>query len=164
MDFDSPRTVLSADPDCICAWHSDEPHGWTVNFSPHAVELDGVRWPTVEHYYQAQKFPNSPDTVKRILAQPDPLGAKAIAHEGRDLGFARRDWDQVKDGVMKRGLVAKLDQHPELKELLLATGTKRIVEDSPEDYYWGCGRDGTGTNRMGALWEELRERLRAGKL
>ncbi|HEU5383529.1 MAG TPA: NADAR family protein [Ktedonobacteraceae bacterium] len=34
----------------------EEPYGCFSNFSRHGIEIDGVWWPTVEHYFQAQKF------------------------------------------------------------------------------------------------------------
>lgn len=33
-----------------------EEYGCFSNFSPHCFELDGLYWPTSEHYFQAQKF------------------------------------------------------------------------------------------------------------
>ena len=33
----------------------------------------------------------------------------------------------------------KLAQHPTVAELLLNTGDAELVEDSPKDYFWGCG-------------------------
>lgn len=33
-----------------------------------------------------------------------------------------------------------------MRNLLLSTGDKTIVEDSPHDSYWGCGSDGKGQN------------------
>ena len=35
---------------------SAEPYGILCNFYPSPVHVDGVRYPTVEHYYQCQKF------------------------------------------------------------------------------------------------------------
>lgn len=61
---------------------------------------------------------------------------------------------------MRRALYAKFKQNPELRDLLLATGNALIVENAPGDRYWGCGKDGTGLNRLGILLVELRDRLR----
>ena len=35
-----------------------------------------------------------------------------------------------------------------------------LVENSPHDFFWGRGFDGTGQNQLGRLLEELREELR----
>jgi ribA/ribD-fused uncharacterized protein len=43
---------------------------------------------------------------------------------------------------------------------LLSTGNQLIVENSPVDYYWGCGADGSGKNMLGKILMEVREILR----
>jgi N-glycosidase YbiA len=43
---------------------------------------------------------------------------------------------------------------------LLATGDDLLVENAPGDYYWGCGKDGSGKNRLGTILMEVREILR----
>ena len=41
--------------------HAREKYGCFSNFSAHGFELDGLYWSTSEHYFQAQKFPGTPD-------------------------------------------------------------------------------------------------------
>ena len=62
---------------------------------------------------------------------------------------------------MLRGVRCKFKTHPELRELLIATGDELLVERSPIDFYWGCGEDGSGLNRLGAILMEIRAELRA---
>ncbi len=50
---------------------------------------------------------------------------------------------------------------PKLMELLLGTGSRPLVEASPSDFYWGCGRTGTGRNPLGQLLMALRAELRS---
>jgi predicted NAD-dependent protein-ADP-ribosyltransferase YbiA (DUF1768 family) len=45
---------MSNDATIIFAFRSRQ-WGWLSNFSPYPFVLDGVSWPTVEHFYQAQK-------------------------------------------------------------------------------------------------------------
>lgn len=45
----------------IYFYHTREKYGCFSNFSPHGFELDGLYWSTSEHYFQAQKFPGTPD-------------------------------------------------------------------------------------------------------
>ncbi len=53
---------------------------------------------------------------------------------------ARSGWHtQIKDEVMLEVVRAKFTQHPELRELLLATGAAVLAENSQKDYYWGIG-------------------------
>ena len=66
----------------------------------------------------------------------------------------------VKEEVMKKALLAKFRTHEDLKTLLLSTGKEKLVENAPRDYYWGCGANGNGKNRLGKILMEVREILR----
>ena len=129
------------------------------NFSPHGFQVDGAYWPTVEHYFQAQKFPSQPAYQERIRLAGLPKHAKALGRT-RKVSL-RSDWEEVKDEVMRRALRAKFVAHPELTAMLLGTGARELVENAPSDDYWGCGRTGTGKNRLGCLLMELRAALKA---
>ncbi|KKL76505.1 hypothetical protein LCGC14_2044250, partial [marine sediment metagenome] len=72
----------------------------------------------------------------------------------------RRDWESIKEGVMYDAIKAKFTQHEDLREILLSTGDAKIIENSPIDKYWGCGKKGTGKNRLGVLLMRLRNELR----
>lgn len=61
----------------------------------------------------------------------------------------RSDWADVKEKVMYEGLKHKISQNLNLKQELLKTGTKQIIEHTAEDSYWGDGGDGSGKNRLG---------------
>ena len=50
---------------------SDE-YGCFSNFSPHPIDLDGKRWPTAEHYFQAQKFENPEHQEARLNTSDAP--------------------------------------------------------------------------------------------
>ena len=135
------------------------PYGCFSNFSAHGFTLDGVYWPTSEHYFQAQKFAGTPH-VEAIRQARTP---KEAANMGRERTRPlRRDWEQVKEEVMRRALLAKFGSNAEICEILLNTGDEEIVENSPGDYYWGCGKDGSGKNRLGAILIEVRNELRRG--
>jgi ribA/ribD-fused uncharacterized protein len=129
------------------------------NFSPHGFPLDGAYWPTVEHYFQAQKFPAQPAYQEKIRRARSPKDAKVLGRS-RKVPL-RSDWEEVKDEVMRRALRAKFLAHPELAALLLKTGARALIENAPSDYYWGCGQTGTGKNRLGGLLMELRAALKA---
>ncbi len=74
----------------------------------------------------------------------------------------RPDWEEIKDEVMYRAVLAKFKAYAELTELLLSTRQEEIIEKSTKDYYWGCGADGTGKNRLGKILMKVREDLRKG--
>lgn len=61
---------------------------------------------------------------------------------------------------MYDALILKAKQHPEFKEKLLESGDREIIEDSPYDYYWGCGENGTGKNRLGKMLMKLRNQIK----
>ena len=67
------------------------------------------------------------------------------------------DWGNKKVAVVEEILRAKLAQHPEAQEALRESGDEDIVEDSPTDYFWGIGADGSGQNVLGKLWMKLRD-------
>lgn len=129
---------------------------WLSNFFPSPLQLNSLEYPTVEHWFQSQKFSNT-DIQEKIRIAPTPATAKKLGKK-RDPSF-RSDWDLLRDEVMLVGLRAKFHQHPELASRLLATGAESLIEQSPWDSYWGSGRSGNGKNRMGLLLQQVREEL-----
>lgn len=125
------------------------------NFAPYGFETDGAYWPTVEHYFQAQKFTDRA-YQERIRKASTPREARALG-QSRSLPI-RSNWESVREEVMLYALRLKF-QRPELKTLLLGTGTRPLVEASPFDHYWGAGQDGSGKNRLGLLLEQVRGEL-----
>lgn len=43
----------------IYFYRKNEPYGFMSNFYPSAIQVDGKAYPTVEHYFQSQKFVGS---------------------------------------------------------------------------------------------------------
>ena len=127
------------------------------NFAPFPIEIDGAGWPTVEHYYQAQKFADAA-LQEKIRTAAKPVIAKNLSVKYRHK--AHHDWPEVKDVVMERAVRAKFAQHAGLRDLLLTTGDETLEEAAPTDYYWGVGREGTGQNRLGLLLMRIRAELR----
>lgn len=132
-------------------------YGCFSNFSRHAIVLQGKRWPTSEHYFQAQKFHGTEfEEAVRLCKTP-----RAAADLGRSRKLPlRRDWESVKEQVMLEALRAKFTQHQDLREILLGTGEAKLVEQTSKDSYWGDGGDGSGRNRLGQLLMQLRAELR----
>ena len=127
------------------------------NFALYAISLDGERWPTSEHYFQAQKFADEAYRQKVRKANSPMLAARL----GRDRKQTlRRDWESVKVRVMRAAVLAKFTQHADLCALLLSTGDAKLVEHTQNDDYWGDGGDGTGKNMLGRLLMQVRETLR----
>jgi len=135
----------------------EQPYGCFSNFSKHGFTLDGNYWPTSEHYFQAQKFAGTPHADEVRLARAPKIAAEMGRDRRRPL---RPDWEQVKDDVMRRAVLAKFETHADIRGILLGTGDEEIVENAPGDYYWGCGKNGTGKNRLGEILVEVRGTLR----
>lgn len=126
------------------------------NFSRHPITIDGVLYRTTEHYFQAMKFKNTHHAMyNSVVASTTPAIAKTLG--GNRNVPIEPDWDKKRDDIMRTAIEAKFSQHDELRKLLLSTGDAILVEDSPNDYYWGCGKTGTGKNRLGQLLMEYRD-------
>lgn len=135
-------------------------HGGFSNFSRHAIFLEGKRWPTSEHFFQAMKFHGTEhEEAVRLCKTP-----RQAADMGRSRKLPlRRDWESVKDGLMLDAVRAKFTQHEDLRAELLATGDAQLVEHTANDNYWGDGGDGSGKNRLGQILMQVRAELRAAE-
>jgi N-glycosidase YbiA len=134
----------------------DKPYGCFSNFSPHGFELDELWWETSEHYFQAQKFPGTPHVEEIRLAKTPQDAAKMGRDRSRPL---RKDWEEIKEEIMQTGLICKFQSHRDIRQILLGTRDELIVENAPQDYYWGCGGDGSGQNRLGEILMKVRTML-----
>jgi ribA/ribD-fused uncharacterized protein len=140
------------------------------NFWQSSFELDDQKWPTSEHYYQAQKFIDFPEYMEQIRSALTPSIAKKKGsikpwskEEQSKLQrpvTLRKDWEQVKDEVMIKVLKAKFTQNSKLKAILLSTDNAILIENSMTDDYWGCGKNKNGQNKLGQLLMSLRQELK----
>jgi len=133
-----------------------EPYGHFSNFSPHPIKFENLIYPTSEHLYQSMKFQDS-KTRELIRLSISPFEAAKL---GRSLLGMIPHWDNVKIDVMRKVIALKIDQYPEIKELLISTGNEEIVEYSAKDYFWGSGPDFSGRNELGKIWMYHRELLK----
>jgi ribA/ribD-fused uncharacterized protein len=132
-------------------------YGAFSNFARYPIFLGGKRWRTSEHYFQAQKYAGTPREEEIRLARTPSQAAELGRSRKHPL---RRDWESVKDDVMRQAVRAKFTQHAELRRLLLSTGDAVLVEHTERDAYWGDGGDGSGRNMLGRILMELRDQLR----
>lgn len=133
-------------------------------------ECDGNEFMTAEHYmmYQKALLFSDTDAAQRLLAAKNPGEAKAIGREVK--GFDQAKWNDCRFDIVVSGNIAKFSGHPPLKEFLLNTGNRVLVEASPVDKIWGnglaeddpdCERPDLwpGENLLGFALMEVRERL-----
>ncbi|CAF1478763.1 unnamed protein product [Rotaria magnacalcarata] len=139
-------------------YHHHEPFGEFSNFYPASIELDGYVWPTTEHYFQAQKYISDETHFKNVLQLATPREAYNYVRTYKSA--VRSDWENVKDDVMFIACLAKFQQHPKLKELLLSTQDRTLVEHTTNDFYWGDGGDGSGKNQLGITLMKVRDYLK----
>lgn len=137
-------------------YKTKEEYGCFSNFARFDVFVDGKRWPTSEHYFQAMKHEGTP-VEEAIRKSETPREAASL---GRNCEMARKDWDMVRLVYMYRVVRAKFEQHPELATKLLGTGEQQIAEHASVDSFWADGGDGTGQNWLGKILMMVREDLR----
>jgi ribA/ribD-fused uncharacterized protein len=102
-------------------------------------ELDGVRYPTSEHYMMAEKarlFGDS-ERLAAILEAAGPREAKALGRQV--VGYDDARWGAARVDAVVRGNLAKFGQDPALLAFLLGTGDQVLVEAAPRDTVWGVG-------------------------
>lgn len=117
--------------DVIRFYRVGDPYGLFSNFSSHKVFIDR-RWPTTEHYFQAQKFLDT--SAHYTIAQvASPMKAAQLGRSSR--WELRPGWDWIKDDVMRTAVGAKVAQHPTVCDALLSTGDAVLVGHSTNDRY-----------------------------
>ncbi len=139
------------------AW---QPYGCFSNFSPHGIVIQKTYWSTVEHYYQAQKFVGTKDEVIIPLIHGAETPEKAAELGRCSTRQIRPDWEIVKTIVMRTAVLQKFRTHAGIGKILLDTGDQLLVENSPTDYFWGCGANKSGQNQLGKTLMSVREELR----
>jgi N-glycosidase YbiA len=138
------------------------PQGWMFsNFSPHPIAAYGIVWPTSEHLFQALKFKGTDDEYYLEISKiSSPSIAKRMGRSRKHP--LREDWEEIKDEVMYFVVHTKVEQYEIVRnELLNETRDMEIVENSPKDSYWGCGKDGKGHNQLGKIFMRIRDEFRA---
>ena len=139
------------------------PNGWLGNMSPHRVRYGNKDWRTTEALFQALRFADE-GVQEAIRDQKSPMTAKMIAKKNKaKLAIQPGSAQDVEN--MRLVLRLKIEQHPDLRAALLATGNARIIEDCSKrrPSVWGAQlQNGTwvGENILGQLWMELRDQLR----
>ena len=127
-------------------------YSFLSNFHTCSVEYEGYTYQNVESAFQAQK-----DLTRREeFTNLNPTMSKRL---GRKVNL-RSDWEDVKVDIMKKLVKCKFDQHPDLKEKLLNTGDRLLIEGNTwNDTFWGVCK-GKGKNTLGNILMELRNSYR----
>lgn len=160
---DSGNVALVDAAEILFYRSNEKPFGAFSNLFRRSIVFEGREYPTSEHAYQAGKA--AKESVREwILSAPSPALVAMAAH-GLYTWDINPEWSKIKFDRMRGVLRAKFTQHEDLLNLLLSTGTARLVEaaktDNPVNRLWG-EVNGKGKNMLGILLMELREELREG--
>lgn len=156
-----PRPDGQVGPSCLSQW-------WPSPFT-----VDGVRFATAEHWMMAGKARlfGDAEAERRALAAGHPSEAKKAGRLVR--GFDEGVWERERFRIVVEGSVHKFGADPGLRQYLLGTGERVLVEASPVDRIWGIGLTADddaatdperwrGPNLLGFALMEARRLLRAG--
>lgn len=115
---------------------------------PCQFEVDSVKYTSAEQYMMAEKARLFGDEKIRaeILRTSDPRKCKALGRKVKN--FDKAVWDKKKEDIVRNGNFEKFMQNDALRNFLLSTGDKVLVEASPTDRVWGIG---LGKNNPDAL-------------
>ncbi len=137
---------------------------------PSPFVVDQVTYATAEHWMMAGKARlfGDAEAERRAIAASHPGQAKEIGRSVR--GFDDAVWRERRFELVVRGSVEKFGQHPEMRDYLLSTGVRVLVEASPVDRIWGIGvsadderaavpQQWEGQNLLGFALMDARRRL-----
>jgi len=126
------------------------------NFFEVKISSNGREFSTTEAAYQFCKAETMGDNNKasKILHAENGLHAMRIASNIQ----TDERWQEKKVRVMEGLIKEKLQVCDEARRVLLASGSKVIIEDTPHAF-WGHGKDGKGQNMLGKIWMKFRENI-----
>ena len=136
--------------------------------------VDGDKFATAEHFMMAGKARlfGDDEAHTNVLRSPSPAAAKQVGRTVRHFDEAR--WNAQRFDIVVQGNIAKFGQNPAMRDFLLSTGDKVLVEASPRDRIWGIGmgasnpaaaepRQWRGQNLLGFALMAARDQLREVK-
>ena len=109
-------------------------------------------------------------SLQKIMSETVPVKMKKLG--GFVKSFDQKTWDENKFNIVVWANYYKFSQNHKLKEILLATGDREIVEASPRDSIWGIGfsaesapfnRHKWGHNLLGKALMEVRQMIKEGR-
>lgn len=112
---------------CFSQW-------WLADFI-----VDNITYKSAEHYMMAEKARlfDQYEMREKIIETKSPAAAKKLGRQVEK--FNVNTWEENRFEIVKKANFYKFSQHPELKEFLLQTKKRILVEASPVDSIWGNG-------------------------
>lgn len=136
--------------------------------------IDGIRYNCAEQYMMAEKarlFDGNEKLLnEKIMVETNP--AKHREYGRMVQNYDDTVWNANRKNVVVKGNIAKFSQNEQLKNYLLGTGDKILVEASPYDNIWGIKmaadnnlilnpNNWKGQNNLGFALMEVRDILRS---
>ena len=168
------KQVFVSKPIQFFSKSKDKSVRYLSNFWPSDIIINEKTYPTVEHYFQSQKFVGTDfaDIFTRESEEfigGDPSKAKSAGSKRgtyakqlrpKSVSLDTKEWEEREDDVMMKALKAKFTQHPDLAKKLKATGDAKLSHfERGRKSYWGESKIGKGENRLGKMLMEIRENM-----
>lgn len=145
--------------------------GVLSNFEKCYIKYKGHLFATTEQAFMWEKaiFFNDHESASKILKEENPAKAKKLGREVKN--FDDSKWSKVCYEIMYLINYEKYFQNTRLKNILLNTGDKILVEANPRDTRWAIGLSAEddrvldesqwqGENLLGKVLMELRKDLK----
>lgn len=155
----TPSRDGSVNKSCFSQWYE----------SP--FQENDITYPTAEHWMMAEKARLFKDTeiLEEIIRARTAAEAKKLGRKVRN--FENALWNEKREEIVIKGNYFKFTQNENLKDFLLKTGERILVEASPYDRIWGIGlkaddaraqypEQWQGLNLLGYALMEVRDRLK----
>ena len=119
------------------------------NFYSAEVTYEGYTYKNNEAAFQAQKDLSRREEFINLNPMMSKIKGKKVK--------LRDDWNEVKVSIMEEIVRCKFDQNPNIKEKLINTKGKTLIEGNKwNDTFWGMC-NGKGENILGKILMKLRE-------
>jgi len=150
----------------------EEEYGYMSQWFECTFVVDGVNYLHAEMWMMVQKARlfGDEETEKEMLRTTEPKKHQTLGRVVK--GYDGKIWDQNKLRIVTEGnyhKFTKTKSELKLKEKLLATGDRELVEASPTDRIWGVGfsaaqaqdhREEWGQNLLGKAITAARKQIR----
>lgn len=157
-----PNKDGSISKTCFSQW-------WLSSF-----EVENVTYKTAEHWMMAKKAElfNDNEIAEKIILADSPAEAKKLGREVKN--YVDSVWLENRFEIVRQGNFYKFSQNKSLKEFLINTKERILVEASPVDPIWGIGmatdhkevnnpEKWKGLNLLGFALMEVRDELKKNK-
>ena len=125
--FWSGRKLSKVTKNCFSQWY------------PSKFIVGGKEYQFAEQFMMAKKAElfNDVEILPQIMMASD---ARTIKRLGREVkNFDPAVWNEKKFEIVVQGNLAKFSQNHDLRDFILSTGDRILVEASPYDKIWGIG-------------------------